>query len=92
MGKRKKDKAFHDLHETLSDLSYLVEDYLKALEVDLKTGEEVGSREVPSQDLKQKIDTAKALLRLIDETVWTQVMRVGGYSSAISHRRAGEFF
>ena len=91
-GKRKKDPAFYDLHGTLSDLSYLVEDYLKALEADHKTGDETGSSESLTQNIKMKIETANALLSLIDETVWPQIMKVGGYSSAISHRRAGGFF
>ncbi len=91
-GKRKKDQDFYDLHETLSDLSYLVEDYLKFLEVDPKTGDEMGSSVSLTQDLKLKIDTAKALQMLIDDNIWPKLMRIASTSSSISHRRSGGFF
>ena len=91
-GKRRKDQEYHDLHETLSDLYYLSEDYLEALEVDLKAQEEAGSTASQTHDVKLKMDTTKSLMELIDDTIWPRIVRVGGTSSAVSHRRAGDFF
>jgi len=91
-GMRKKDKEFYDLHETLSDLYSLAEDYLKILEMGIKKGEEVGSGELQAQDLKQKVEMSEKLLDLIDDTIWPELLRIAGTSDAISHRRAGEFF
>jgi hypothetical protein len=90
MGKRKKDDEFTELHEALSDLSYLIEDYIEALGVIKDDGN--GTSSTSEKDLQERIDTANALMELVEENLWMKLIRVAGISSAISHRRAGDFF
>jgi hypothetical protein len=90
MGKRKKDKEFTELHEALSDLAYLIEDYIEALDASKEEGDRTGK--TSEKETRERIDTARALLELIEENLWMKLIRVAGISSAISHRRAGDFF
>jgi hypothetical protein len=92
MGKRSKDKAFYELHETLSELSYLLEDFIEALSIDLAAEEETGLGGDRILILTQKHDTAEALLNLIEDNLWPRMIRLASTSSSISHRRAGDFF
>ena len=91
-GKRSKDPEFYVLHETLSDLYYLAEDYLQALEMDLVAQDEAGSGVSQTGDVKVNMDATKSLMGLIDDTIWPKMMRVASVASSISHRRSGDFF
>ncbi len=92
-GKRKKDPAFYELHEILSDLLEIVEDYHQALEDELSAEE---AQEEPYASLvwalNGHVKAVKQLEELLDEKAWPHVIRIGITSSSISHRRAGGFF